>query len=110
MLDAIVSWGASATGAPTSYQVRWTYNGSQMAAVNVPRTAALDASGYSLDFATSNPTITVKGGDQISAIVRAVDSVNNLQSDYVATVPATVTIPAPPAPPSVPQNPVLALA
>lgn len=109
-LDATLSWDASATGTPTSYAVIWTYNGTAQAPISVTQNAAQDASGYSLDFASSNPTITVKAGDVIGASVQAIDATNSLSSAVVISTPPTVTEPTTPVAPSVPQNVTLALA
>jgi hypothetical protein len=109
--DATLSWDASATGSPTSYSVIWTYNGTAQPAQSVAATAAQDASGYSLDFATSNPTITVKGGDVIGATVQAVDATQTPPgtSPVVPSVPPTVTEPTTPVAPGPPQNVTLVL-
>jgi hypothetical protein len=110
MLDATVSWGASASGTPTSYSVVWSYNGTAQAPISVTANAAQDTSGYSLDFATSNPTVAVKAGDVIGATVQAIDATNSLSSAIVPSVPPTVTEPVVPVPPGPPQNVTLALA
>jgi hypothetical protein len=113
MNDAILSWQKQtvAGATPTGYVVNWTYNGTALAPQTVPVTAAGDASGYSLDFATANPTVTVSPGDVIGATIDTVDATNNLQSAAVPSVPATVTEPAaPPVAPGPPQNVTLVLA
>jgi hypothetical protein len=104
MNNATLSWKASLSGNPTAYQVTWGYNGVAQPVQNVPRTAGQDASGYSLDFASANPTITVKPTDVIGASIVAYDAVNNISSAVIT--PPTVTIPTPPGDP---QNVLLVL-
>lgn len=116
MNDAILSWNASTSGNPTSYRVMWIYNSTAQLVQLVPRTSAQDASGYSLDFATSNPAVTVSPGDVIGASMDAFDGVNNLASATVSVPSVTVlgvtvpAVPPPPLAPSVPQNVQLVLA
>lgn len=93
MNDAIVTWKADPSKKVTGYNVTWAYNGVAQPPVAVPRTAQGDQSGYSLDFATSQPTITVGEGDTISPQVESVDSVNNRTSPEIASVPASITEP-----------------
>lgn len=109
-LDASLSWQASAAGTPTSYTVVWSHNGTAQPPITVPATAAQDASGYSQDFASANPTITVAAGDVIGATVTAVDGVHSLSSAVQPSTPPTVTEPTEPVPPSVPLNVTLVLA
>jgi hypothetical protein len=111
MLDAIAAWQKPTVGTPTGYYVAWTYNGAALAPQLVPATAAQDVAGYSLDFATANPTITVAPGDIIGASIQAVDATDTLSGPITPTVPPTVTEPAapPPAPGPV-VNPTLTLA
>lgn len=104
-----VSWTKSLTGTPTQYTVKWTVNGSVVGSPVVPVTAAQDASGYTLDFASSVPGVTLNPGDQISVTVKADDVPNNLHSEEVASTPPTVTIPTAPVPPGPPQGVTLAL-
>jgi hypothetical protein len=97
MDDATLAWQASPSTNVTSYSVIWVYNGVNQAPITVNRTSALDASGYTLDFATST-SITPKGGDTIDAIITAVDTPDSLVSTPVT--PPAITIPiAAPAPP-----------
>ncbi len=110
MNDATVTWTMTTTGTPTGYSVVWTRNGTALPAILVPATAAQDAAGYSLDFVTSEPAITVAPGDVIGATVQALDAVNGLSGPITPSVPATVTIPATPVAPGAPGNVVLALA
>lgn len=102
MNDATLSWSKSATGTPTSYQVTWTYNGTAQSPYKVPASAAQDASGYSQDFATANPTLTARAGDVIGATVQALDETNGLSSGVVTA--SSVTIPTTPVAPGDPQN------
>lgn len=95
MNDATLAWGASPSNSVTGYSVTWIYNGAAQPTQTVPRTAALDASGYTSDFATSNPTITVQGGDVIDATVTAVDATHNLSSTPVTPPAVTEPIAAP---------------
>ena len=101
-----VNWTKSTSGTPTGYVVSWSVNGTSIGTSNVPVTAAQDTSGYSKDYASSFVT-ALNPGDKVGATVKAVDTVNNLQSTDVATSPTTVTIPLPPGPP---QNVTLTLA
>lgn len=91
MNDATLKWSASPSSNVTGYSVVWTYNGTAQPPQSVPRTAALDASGYTLDFATSNPSIAVQGGDVLGASITAVDATDNLAS--TAVTPPAVTEP-----------------
>jgi hypothetical protein len=109
MNDATLTWTKSLTGTPTSYSVIWTQNGTALPAVSTPASAGADTSGYSQDFATANPTVTVNPGDVIGATVQAIDATNSLSSAVTPSVPANVTIPATPVAPGIPQNVVLAL-
>jgi hypothetical protein len=106
--DATLVWTKSLVGTPTQYSVIWTYNGVAQPADIYPVTAALDASGYSSDFAVATG-ITPNPGDILGATVQAVDTVNNLTSAVVVSVPPTVTIPTTPVPPGPPQGVTLAL-
>jgi hypothetical protein len=105
MATVTLQWGASATGAPTTYSAVWTQNGTALPAVSVPVVSG--QATYSLDFAASTGK-TINPGDVIGATVQALDSVNNLQSAIVPSVPATVTIPTGPVPPGPPLNVTLA--
>lgn len=98
MSDVRVSWQLSPTPGVTSYSVTWTYNGTALAPVIVPQSAAGDSSGYSLLFSTSEPSTTLNPGDVVSATVAAVGPGGT--SSAATSTPASVTIPAPvPAPP-----------
>lgn len=109
MNDATLTWTKSLTGTPTSYSVVWTQNGVALPAVPTPVSASSDVTGYSQDFATANPTVTLAPGDVVGATITAVDATNNLSSAATPSVPATVTLPVSPVAPGVPQNVVLAL-
>lgn len=111
MNDATLSWQAAPSSPKaTGYSVVWIYNGAAQPPVTVPRTAALDASGYTLDAATSiasvSPTITIGPGDTIDATVTTVDATDNLVSTPVT--PPAVTEPI--AAPNPPANVTLVLA
>jgi hypothetical protein len=109
--DATLAWQASPSDNVNSYLVTFTYNGAAQPSVSVPRTAAQDSGGYTLDFATSNPSLTVAAGDVIGAWIVAVDTADNLTS--AAVTPPSVTEPTPPPPPPAaplpPQNVTLTL-
>ena len=113
MLDATLTWDAATTGpttgVPTGYVVVWTYNGAAQTPVTVPANAAQDASGYSLDFGTTNPTLTVKAGDTIGATVQTIDAANNLLGPVVPSTPTSVTEPTTPVAPGPALNVVLTL-
>ena len=103
-----LTWQKSPSSNVENYQVQWIYNSANAALVNVPQSATGDASGYSTDFVSQNPTVTLKGGDVVSCSIIAQDTVNNLASAPIT--PAAVTIPTAPTAPQPPQNVVLALA
>ncbi len=109
MSDVKVSWNASPSANVTGYSVVWNVNGTDQAPVSVPRTSALDSSGYSLDFATSVPSVPLNGGDVVGATVASTDSVSGLSSSPVGSAPPTVTIPTTPVAPAPPTNVTLEL-
>jgi len=109
MSDATVTWNPTTTGTPTAYLVAWSQNSIALPAISVPVSAQQDASGYSNDFATSNPTVALNPGDTLAVTVQAVDTKNNLQGPVTPSVPASVQIPTAPVAPGSPTNVVLAL-
>lgn len=110
MNDAIVSWQKTTVGTPTSYSVVWTQNGISLPPVSVSVTSAQDAAGYSLDFGTSQPGVSVKPGDVIGATIQAIDAANSLSGPVTPSVPASVTVPSAPVAPGAPTDVVLSLA
>ena len=98
-MDPIARWVKSPSSNVEQYTIAWTYNGGAAGTSTVPQSAAGDASGYSSDWATSNPTITPTAGDVLSCSIVAVDTVNHLTSTPLNLGPLTIpaTAPAPPA-------------
>lgn len=109
MSDVTVAWVASPSASTTNYLVTYTVNGTAQTQVSVPRTSAQDSGGYSSDINSALPSLTLNPGDVVGASVAANDSVNNLQSAAIPSVPATVTIPTVPVAPAPPSNVVLSL-
>ena len=100
--SVVAAWPASTGPKVTAYNLFWVVNGVKATTpVKVPRTAALDAAGYTLDYDTSTGK-TPSDGDQIGATVIALDETDSLQSVELASTPLFVTIPIspPPAPAS----------
>lgn len=108
-MDVTVTWDKTNTGTPTNYLVVWNYNGGDLSPVSVPVTAQQDVDGYSLDFATSQPSTPLKPGDTVGATVQAYDGLNNLGGPTTPSTPATITLPVTPIAPGAPQNVVLAI-
>lgn len=98
MSDVNVSWSKSPTAGVTAYSVVWTYNGTALAPVVVPQSAAGDTAGYSLLLSASEPSTTLTPGDTVSATVAAVGPGGT--STAATSTPPSVTVPQPvPAPP-----------
>lgn len=93
--DPILRWTKSPSSNVNSYAVAWTLNGAAAGTLSVPQTAAMDAAGYSTDFAAGNPTVTLQGGDVLGVTVSAFDSVDNLSSSPVSPTPLTIPASAP---------------
>jgi len=102
VLNAFLRWPKSPSSNVNAYSVAWSLNGAAAAVVQVPQSAAGDASGYQTDFNSGNPSTTLKSGDVVGATVASVDTVDNLSSAPLVPTPATVTEPqqAPDPPPS----------
>ena len=81
-----VSWFKDPSPVVSGYLVYWTHNGTLIAPVAVPQTAQGDVGGYSLDFGSSDPTITVQPGDVVGAAVASVSAKFNLQSPQIVSV------------------------
>jgi hypothetical protein len=94
-MDPTVSWFKDPSPVVSGYLVYWSYNGAAIPPFAVPQSAQSDAGGYSLDFGSSNPTITVQPGDTIGAAVASVSQKFNLQSPQIVATPPTVTEPVP---------------
>jgi hypothetical protein len=118
-LDATLTWDASPSDDTTGYLVPWLYTAAGSTTpqvvppITVPRTAAQDASGYSLDFVTSvasitppvTPPIVVGPGDTIGLApsgFQVVDATDNLFGP-AQTVPSVTEPVSPVAPQSAPN-------
>ena len=94
-LDAILAWQASPSPNVNSYAATFTIDSVAQPVVSVPRTAALDASGYTIDVASACPGATIVGGSVIAASLVAVDSVDSLSSAPVVPLSVTEPVSAP---------------
>ena len=108
MNDVTASWDASPSNNVTGYQLVYTQNGTALPAVTIARTAALDASGYTSDFAAATG-VTPNPGDVIGASLVVVDATDKLQGPTQNPTPETVTIPTAPVAPQAAPNFTLAL-
>jgi hypothetical protein len=101
VFDPVLRWTKSPSPNVEQYGVAWLLNGSAVGTIMIPQSAAMDTSGYSTDFAAANPTVTLAGGDTVSASVAAMDVTDSLNSAPVSAGPLTI-----PTVPTVPQPPV----
>jgi hypothetical protein len=106
-MDPVLRWTASVSSNVNKYTVAWSRNGVAAGSVDVPQSAAGDASGYATDWNAANPGVTLAPGDVLFATVTAVDTTDNLSSTPV--VSNSVTIPTPVQPPAPPTAVVLSL-
>jgi hypothetical protein len=90
--DLTVSWTKPLIGTATSYNVIWIYDNTFLPPISVPSTAAGDAGGYTLDFNTSEPTITLSPGDAVNVQVIAVDATDNAVSTTVSAGPVIIPL------------------
>lgn len=102
-----VTWHKSPSLNVTGYLVAWTLNGTPVGTGTVAQANNLDSAGYSAQFGTLNPTVTLKANDVVGVTVQTVDAVNSLSSSVVVSAPTTLTIPA--TAPEPPVNVVLSL-
>ena len=105
MANAKLTWTKSPSSSVNQYSVQWMLDNNPAAQVPVPSSTNGDASGYSTDFNSGNPGVTLNNGDIVGATLTAVDTINNLQSTPVTPSPITISIPTAPSPP---ENVVLA--
>lgn len=107
MANATLTWSKSPSSNVNKYTISWTLDGNPAAVVDVPQSASGDSGGYSTDFNSGNPGVTLKGGDVVDCTIVAVDTVNGLTSTPVT--PPAVTVPTPPAAPEPPAGVALVL-
>jgi len=96
--DITASWPADASPNVNTYTLTWMRNGAALPPVTIPQSAALDATGYTADFNSNNPTVTLAPGDVVTASVVANDTVDSLNSTPTVSTPLTIPIPPPVAP------------
>jgi hypothetical protein len=102
--DATLAFPASVptNGTPNSYLVTWLYGAAggppvAQTPISIPQSAAQDLTGYTSDFGSAFPSITLAPGDTLGATVVAVDATNAALNSPPVVAP-TVTIPAAPVP------------
>jgi hypothetical protein len=108
VVDPVVRWDASDSAGVTSYSVGWSRNGAAAGApVSVPQSSAGDSGGYSSDWNSANPGVTLTAGDVLIASVAAINATTGLSS---APAPSnSLTIPTAPTPPDPPSSVVLSI-
>lgn len=100
MSNVIASWPASVPGPNlgkvTGYNVVWTLNGAPAATVTVPQSASGDSGGYTADFNSGNPGVTLAAGDVVDCTVVAADTTDSLLSPPDTAPPITIPVPLQP--------------
>jgi hypothetical protein len=96
MFNPVLRWRKSPDISTSFYRITWTYQGSVVKTVEVPKSIYTDNNGYERSWSHDNPNMVLEAGASLKASIEAVNGANLSSSPVEAILDLPAIAPAPP--------------